>query len=88
MGAITNTETTLAQAVQILTDLAEDTVLPKSARAGIQNVLTILIEPNGEAKLRVSKALNILEELSEETNLPSFARTQIFSAVGLLVAQQ
>jgi uncharacterized protein (UPF0147 family) len=71
----------LAQAVQLLRMLTEDTTFPKNARAKMSSTI-IMLEKDGTTN--VSKALGELESLSDDVNIPAHLRTQLFSVVSLL----
>jgi uncharacterized protein (UPF0147 family) len=71
----------LAQAVQLLKMMTDDSTFPKNARTKIAGTITML-ETSGS--MNVSKAMHELEAISDDVNIPAHVRTQLFSVVSLL----
>ncbi|MEK6849000.1 MAG: UPF0147 family protein [Nanoarchaeota archaeon] len=71
----------LAQAIALLQELAQDSGTPKNAKVKLNGTITILQQTG---TMNVSKAMGQLESLSDDVNMPSHMRTQLFSVVSLL----
>ena len=73
----------LKPVIDALTELEEDSTIPKNTRAKIAEILNSLKE-SSELSIKVNKAFNALDEISNDSNLPSYIRTQIWGIVSLL----
>ena len=69
--------------IETLTELEEDTTVPKNVRLKIQNTIKNLKE-NTEISIKISKALNDLDEIADDINLQPYTRTQIWNVVSIL----
>ena len=69
--------------VAVLSELKEDTAVPKNVKLKIDSILKILNEKT-EKGIRISKILSELEEIADDINLQPYARTQIWDAIGSL----
>ncbi len=74
----------LQDALEILSELREDTTLPKNVRTSIETIIKVLKEEEKELSLRIDRAMQELEEISSDINLDQFARGQILAVVSLL----
>ncbi len=74
----------LQDALEILSELKEDTTLPKNVRTSIETIIKVLKEEEKELSLRIDRAMQELEEISSDINLDQFARGQILAVVSLL----
>ncbi len=74
----------LQDALEILSELKEDTTLPKNVRTSIEIIIKVLKEEEKELSLRIDRAMQELEEISSDINLDQFARGQILAVVSLL----
>ena len=72
----------IAQVLNALQELLEDTGLPKNARQKIERIMRELSK--GKSNMEISKAIQELEEIGEDMNLQSYTRTQLFNLVSLL----
>ena len=72
----------IAQVLNALQELLEDTGLPKNARQKIERIVRELSK--GKSNMEISKAIQELEEIGEDMNLQSYMRTQLFNLVNLL----
>ncbi len=69
--------------IELLSDLNDDSGVPKNVRSKLQAVITILGE-NDDLATRASKALDELDQINEDTNLQQYIRTQIWNVVSIL----
>lgn len=73
----------LNNVLEVLTEVAEDSIVPKNVKNKISKVISILKEDT-EMSLKISKALQELEEISDDSNLQPFTRTQIWNIISML----
>ena len=66
--------------VTMLSELKDDTTVPKNVRFKIENIINVLNDKT-KKEINVSKALNELEEIADDVNLQSYTRTQIWNAI-------
>lgn len=69
--------------IETLTELEEDTTVPRNVKLKIQDMIKNLKEDT-EAPIKISKALNELDEIADDINLQAYARTQIWNVVSAL----
>jgi len=74
----------LNEAISILEELHEDTLLPKNVRVQIEQIIKDLQDESAEIAIRRDRALATIEELSLDTTLEAYTRTQLFYIVSLL----
>ena len=67
----------------ILSELKDDSTVPKNVRLKIEGVIEVLREKT-ETHIKVSKALNELEEIADDINLQAYTRTQVWNIISLL----
>ena len=66
-----------------LSELQEDSTVPRNVRNHIQSIIHNL--KNGvELSIKVNKALSDLGEISSDVNLQSYTRTQIWNIMSML----
>lgn len=70
--------------IEALTDLSNDTTIPKNVKQKLIEVIDILKDEDYDLSLKVNKSLDLLEEISEDPALQSYTRTQIWNIVSLL----
>ena len=66
-----------------LSEIYEDTTVPRNVRLQIQNVVGTLKEDT-ELLIKVNKVLNGLDEIASDTNLQSYTRIQIWNVISVL----
>lgn len=76
-------ESEIQDIIDVLSELQEDSTVPKNVRNKISITIASLREKK-EVSIRVSKALHELEEVSDDTNIQAYTRTQIWNVVSLL----
>ncbi len=75
--------TTLQSIMSALSDLEEDTTVPKNVKERVQRIKLVLNEEI-DVSIRVDKAIQELDTIADDVNLQSYTRTQIWSVVSLL----
>lgn len=76
-------EEELTPVIEKLSELEEDTTVPKNVRARISSIIAFLRE-NVDLSMKINKALHELDEIANDSNLQSYTRTQIWGIVSLL----
>lgn len=66
-----------------LSELSEDSSVPRNVKTGIADAIALLKEKS-EDRVRINRALNMLEELADDHNMQPYTRTQLFNVVSLL----
>lgn len=69
--------------MEILEIIEEDASIPKNVRARVKSAMLMLNE-EGDMKLKANKALQELDNLSDDPNVPSYVLPQIWNIVSLL----
>ena len=82
---MTQTQEQVQQIIEALTQLSEDTTIPKNVRSKITNAIQVLNEDT-ELSLKIDKALQFMDDVSNDTNIQPYTRTQIWNIVSLLEA--
>ncbi len=67
------------QIAEMLTQIIEDTSIPRNIRKAAEEAKNILLNEKEDLSIRVSSALYILEEISNDRNLPIHARTLVWN---------
>ncbi len=75
---------TLADVIASISELQDDTTVPKNVKEKVQKILETLRDEKAELSMRVDKALQILDDVAEDSNLQSYTRTQIWNIVSML----
>ena len=78
----TNLISPLAEVISTLTELLEDSTLPRSVRQTIERTLTTLQQ--SPDRVSVSRALSLLEEVADNINMQPDHRSQLFNVVSML----
>lgn len=76
-------ESKIGQIVAALSELMEDSTVPKNVKARVEMTLKTFNE-NLEDAIKVSKALHQLEEITEDSNIQPYTRTQIWNVISML----
>ncbi len=76
-------ETELLSLVEALSQLEQDSSMPKNIKAKLQSAIAML-KDDGDMKIKANKVLQELEEASDDPNMPSYIRPQIWNIVSLL----
>lgn len=73
----------MQEIIDTLTDVLEDSSLPKNIKTKLESAINGLKE-SGPTPVAVSRMLQTLEEISEDTNVQPHTRNQIFMVTSLL----
>ncbi|MGQ9759503.1 MAG: UPF0147 family protein [Candidatus Methanomethylicaceae archaeon] len=74
----------MAQAINVLQRIAEDTGVPRNIRRAASEAIKILQGTTYTNAVKASNAISILDECSQDPNMPLFARTAIWQAISVL----
>ncbi|MFH0752020.1 MAG: UPF0147 family protein [archaeon] len=69
--------------IEHLTQIEEDTAVPRNIREKIRKAIAAL-EEEKEFKIKANKALQELDDISDNPNVPSYIRPQIWNVVSML----
>jgi len=69
--------------IEALKELGEDTSVPRNIKSKIHSTILVL-EKDGEDKIKISRALSELEDVTEDANVQSHTRMQLLNVVSLL----
>lgn len=78
----------LGRVIESLTQLADDTSLPRNARKAAQSAKDELARPGAPQDVRIASAVGVLDDLANNPNLPSDGRTAIWSIMSHLESVQ
>ena len=81
------TQEQLKQIIESLTEMSEDSTVPRNVRSKITDAIQALNEDT-DLSLKVDKALQHLDDISNDTNIQPYTRTQIWNVVSLLESAQ
>jgi uncharacterized protein (UPF0147 family) len=73
----------LSEVVEFLSELNEDTTVPKNVKQKIAEIISIL-KSNSDMSLKVDKVIHLFDELNEDSNLDPYTRTQLWNVVSML----
>ena len=76
-------EESVKNIISTLTELGEDSTIPKNVKTKLQNVQMILNREE-DMPIQVNRCLDELELVSNDVNLQPYTRTQIWNIVTLL----
>ena len=74
----------LVRVVEALTQLADDTSVPRNVRRGAQAAKEELGKPGIAMDVRLASAVYVLDDLANDPNLPTHGRTAIWSIMSSL----
>jgi len=77
-------EETIKQIIQLLTQITNDTSVPRNIRRAADEAIKVLEKGEGTPAHKASNAISILDEISQDPNCPLYARTRIWNTVSLL----
>ncbi|MBI2659093.1 UPF0147 family protein [Candidatus Woesearchaeota archaeon] len=75
--------TQLDAVVSSLSEVKEDSTVPRNVRTRIESVVSTLKEDT-ELPIKVNKALNELDQIANDVNLQPYTRTQIWNVMSML----
>ncbi|MCX8194876.1 MAG: UPF0147 family protein [Candidatus Micrarchaeota archaeon] len=76
-------EKKVAEVIELIDNVAEDTSVPKNIRRALSEAKERL-KGQDELSTRVSAAIYAIEAISEDINMPMHARTQIWAILSAL----
>ena len=68
--------------ISALSELVEDTTVPKNIKTRVENAIKALKED--DVSIGVDKALQELDEAADDVNIQPYTRTQIWGIVSML----
>ena len=71
------------QVIEFLSNLQEDTGVPKNVKSKIQEIISSL-QDHKDMSIKINKALTELEDIANDANMQSYTRTQIWNVISLL----
>jgi uncharacterized protein len=77
-----------ARIVESLSQLADDTSVPRNVRRGAQSAKDELAKPRVALDVRIASAVYVLDDLANDPNLPTHGRTAIWSIISSLESLQ
>jgi len=75
--------TQLAGIMESLSEVQEDSTVPRNVRTKIDTMIKTLQEKT-EISIKVNKVMGELGEISNDVNLQSYTRTQIWNVMSIL----
>jgi len=78
----------ILEVMEMLSQMAEDTTLPRNVRRGAQGAWEELARETVAVDVRVASAVGILDDLANAVNLPVHGRTSIWSVISRLESLQ
>jgi hypothetical protein len=77
-------ERNIAQAMEILQAVSEDTTTPRNIRRAAKNAMDSLQDKSLSHAVRAANAIGILDEISQDPNMPPYTRTRVWNVVSVL----
>ena len=78
----------LLRFVESLSELADDSSVPRNIRRGAQSAKDALAKPRVALDVRIASAVYVLDDLANDPNLPTHGRTAIWSIISGLESLQ
>ena len=86
MGMANEKDALFREILETLTQLMEDTSVPRNIRRGAQEAQDTLNDDELDLDVRAANAIYILDELANDPNIPTYGRTVIWSIISKLEA--
>jgi len=77
-------ETSVKDIIASISELRDDTTVPKNVKEKMQAVIQTLNDEKEELSMKIDKVLQILDGVAEDSNLQSYSRTQVWNIVSML----
>ena len=77
-------ERSIAQAMEVLRNISEDTTTPRNIRRAAKNAMDALQDQSLSHAVRAANAISLLDEVSQDPNMPPYTRTKIWNVVSIL----
>ena len=72
------------QALAILSQITNDTSVPRNIRRAATEAMEILEKGEGTPAMKASNAISTLDEISQDPNCPLYERTKLWNIVSIL----
>lgn len=70
--------------IEELTQIVEDTTIPKNVKIKLQSAIAALQEEGIETCIKANKALQELDDISNDPNIPTYLRPQLWNIASQL----
>ncbi|MCW4023397.1 MAG: UPF0147 family protein [archaeon] len=79
-------EERIAQAINVLGMVSEDTTTPRNIRRAAKQAVTSLQVPDDTPAVRAANAISVLDEILQDPNMPPYSRVKLWNVMSLLEA--
>ncbi|MEK6904722.1 MAG: UPF0147 family protein, partial [Nanoarchaeota archaeon] len=72
----------ISDVIAILSQIEEDSTVPKNIRSKVRNASSMLQQNDGKAaEVKIDRIIQELDELGSDPNMPMYTRTQIWEII-------
>jgi uncharacterized protein (UPF0147 family) len=79
-------ENRIAEAMNVLGMVSEDTTTPRNIRRAAKQSITALQMADNTPAVRAANAISILDEILQDPNMPPYTRVKLWNVMSLLEA--
>ena len=79
-------ESRIAEAMNVLGMVSEDTTTPRNIRRAAKQSITALQLADNTPAVRAANAISILDEILQDPNMPPYTRVKLWNVMSLLEA--
>ena len=79
-------EERIAEAMNVLGMVSEDTTTPRNIRRAAKQSITALQLSDNTPAVRAANAISILDEILQDPNMPPYTRVKLWNVMSLLEA--
>ncbi|HSQ53509.1 UPF0147 family protein [Candidatus Bathyarchaeota archaeon] len=79
-------ENRIAEAMNVLGMVSEDTTTPRNIRRAAKQSITALQLADNTPAVRAANAISILDEILQDPNMPPYTRVKLWNVMSLLEA--
>jgi uncharacterized protein (UPF0147 family) len=79
-------ENRIAEAMNVLGMVSEDTTTPRNIRRAAKQSITALQMEDNTPAVRAANAISILDEILQDPNMPPYTRVKLWNVMSLLEA--
>ena len=79
-------EERIAQAINVLGMVSEDTTTPRNIRRAAKQSITSLQVAEDTPAVRAANAISVLDEILQDPNMPPYSRVKLWNVMSLLEA--
>lgn len=79
-------ENRIAEAMNVLGMVSEDTTTPRNIRRAAKQSITALQIADNTPAVRAANAISILDEILQDPNMPPYTRVKLWNVMSLLEA--